>query len=327
MSTKNYVYIDKMMDIIKEQLLSIMSEDPDFYSQYNIILSNEQQYIKNKDRNPNNIYIVVKFMSGSVNFGQTLYPVNFNALGEGNKLDVAQRLLLEYAQTFNLGEDETWNDVWIGNQHLLPNENGKYTYNNVDYTIDELKALDPQPTGLKIDNYIAKQIYTQPQVMSNFNTFTTEFRSLFYMSGTFLIGKNSMPITKLEYYSSMPTAVDGVYPDGETINFITSSWDFSIQLDSQAFYGTNSRTQSKSKIGTLAISFTCYATDSALCNKIRGIAFNDTTLAADGIKTPFFFRATFASGYQTPIMEFRLHDASSPQSIGELPMMSLIFTN
>ena len=292
--------INKMMEIIEKQFLSVMRSDPDFYSQYKVILSNEQQYIKNKDRNPKNIYIVVKFMSGSVNFDQTLYPVNFNALGEGNKLDVAQRLLLEYAQTFNLGEDEKWSVTWKDSQ-------------NVSHT----------------DNYIAKQVYTQPQVMSNFNTFTTEFRTLFYMSGTFLIGKNSMPITKLEYYDTMPTAVDGQYPDGQNIDFITSSWHFSIQLDSQAFYGTNNRTRSKSKIGTLAISFTCYSTDNPLCDKIRAIAFDDTTLsgAPNGIKTPFYFRITFANGKKTKIMEFRLSDADSPQSIGELPLISLMFTN
>lgn len=291
--------IKKMMEIIERQFLSIMQTDPDFYSQYKIILSNEQQYIKTKDRNPKSIYIVVKFMSGSVNFGQVLYPVNFNALGEGNKLEVAQRLLLEYAQTFNLGEDEKWSET--------------YTEGGTTHT----------------DNYIAKQVYTQPQVMSNFNTFTTEFRTLFYMSGTFLIGKNSMPITKLEYYATMPTAVDGVYPDGQEVEFITSSWHFSIQLDSQAFYGTNSRTKSKSKIGTLAISFTIYATNSDLCKKVRAIAFDNTAegAAPDGIKTPFYFRITFADGSQTKIMEYRMSDVDSPQSIGELPLISLIFTN
>lgn len=287
-------YIDRMMAIIQKQFLEVMSRDVDFYSQYKIILSNEQQYVKNNERNPKNIYIVVKFMPGTMNFGQYLYPVNFNALGEGNKLDVAQRLLLEYAQTFNLGEEETWSET--------------YTDNGVTHT----------------DNYIAKQVYTQPQVMSNFNTFTTEFRSLFYMSGTFLIGKNSMPITKITYYKSASDST------GTDIDFITSSWDFAIQLDSQAFYGTNSRTKSKSKIGTLVLSLVCYLTGNDLCKKVRDMAFDNLatgTAAANGIKEKFYFSITFADGHTVSKMEFHLSEASSPQSVGELPLLSLTFTN
>lgn len=322
---ENNTYIKRMMDIIEKQFLQIMQTDPEYYSKYKIILSNEQQFVKKDDRSPKHIYIVVKFLSGSVNFGQMLYPVNFNALGEGNKIEAAQRLLLEYAQTFNLGEDEYWQDVWVGDEQLFPDEDGLYTYNGQQYTLTELKTLNP--TGLKIDNYIAKQVYVQPQVMSNFNALSTDFRTLFYMSGTFLVGKNSMPITKVEYYSSMPTAVEGVYPDGTNIDFIASSWHFAIQLDSQAFYGTNSRTRSKSKIGTLTWGMSCYSTDNDLCNKIRGMAFNDQVLASEGIKEKFYFRLTFSNGYQSPIMEFHLSEVNSPQSIGELPVISMTFTN
>lgn len=278
-------YIDKMMDIIKKQFIAIMEDDSDFYSRYNIILSNEQQYIKNEDRNPKSIYIVVKFAPGSLNYGQMLFPISFNVLGEGNKLEVAQRLLLDYAQTYNLGEEEKWNEG--------------------------------------ADSYVAKQVYTQPQVMSNFNTFSNEFRSLFYMTGTFLIGKNSMPIVGVEYFKELPTTTPAT---GEEIGFITTAWDFAIQLDSQAFYGTDSITKSKSKIGTLTFSMTIYATNSDLCKKIRGIAFKNTTNAPKGIKETFYFRLTFADGTETDILEFHLSHVTSPQSIGDFPMMNAIFT-
>lgn len=293
-------YIDKMLKIIEKQFVSIMANDPDFYSQYKIVLSNEQQYIKNKDRDPKAIYIVVKFMAGSINYGQILYPVNFNALGEGNKLEVAQKLLLEYAQTYNLGEEEKWSETWKDN-------------NDVSHT----------------DNYIAKQVYTQPQVMSNFNAAWNEFRSLFFMTGTFLIGKNSMPITGIRYYESMSAAEES----GIDIDFIATSWDFTIQLDSQAFYGTDSRTTSKSKIGTLSFSMTSYAADNLLCNKVRAIAFNNKEIAPNGIKEKFYFKLIFADtsfkiGTETNgRMEFHLANATSPQNIGELPLIAFTFTN
>lgn len=279
-------YIDKMMDIIKKQFVAVMDTDPDFYSQYKIILSNEQQYVKNKDRDPKAIYIVAKFLAGPPNFGQFLMPVNFNALGEANKVEVCQKLLLDYAQTFNLGEPEEFTDE-------------------------------------QQNNYIVKQVYTQPQVMSNFNGTWNEFRSLFYMTGTFLIGKNSMPIQSIVYYEN---ATD---TEGTEINFINTSWDFTIQLDSQAFYGTNSRTKSKSKIGTLGLNMTVYFTNNKLCKKIKGIAFNNETDAPNGIKTKFYLDITFVGDSEpyTNKMPFSLVNASTVQNMGEFPLLAIALTN
>ena len=62
---------------------------------------------------------------------------------------------------------------------------------------------------------------------------------------------------------------------GSEINFINASWDFLIQLDSQAFYGTDSRTTSKSKIGTLTLGINSYLTDNKLGTKIHGIEIFD----------------------------------------------------
>lgn len=280
-------YIDKIMNIIKDQFIQVMSSDPNYYKQYNIILSNEQQYIKTKDRNVNSIYIVIKFIPGSINFGQNIIPININALGEGNKIEVCQRLLLEFAQQFNLGDpiDIPSNESWDNN------------------------------------TYIIKQVYTQPQIMSNFNQTWNEFRSLFYMTGTFLLGKNSVPITKITYYENENDA------EGENIDFINSSWDFSVQLDSQAFYGTDSRTTSKSKIATLTFGIVSYLTSNKLCNKIKGMAWNIKSQAQKGIKEVFYLTVTFADGSIAEKMKFSLASASCPQNLGEFPLISMTFTN
>ena len=280
-------YIEKMMEIIKKQFLEVMNNDPDFYGQYKIILTNEQQYVKEKDRQTNNIYIVVKFIPGSINFGQNIVPVNFNALGEGNKLDVCQRLLLEYAQQFNLCDPINVSKTESGDGNA----------------------------------YIIKQVYTQPQVLSNFNSTWNEFRSLFFMSGTFLVGKNSIPIKTITYYENSDDT------EGTSIDFINTSWDFSVQLDSQAFYGTNSRTDSESKISTLTLSIASYLIDNPLCNKIIGMAFDLEDLAPNGIKEKFYLTIEFANGIVINKMKFKLVNANSPQNIGEFPMISMTFTN
>lgn len=279
--------VKTMMEIIKRQFLQVMQGDPSFYGQYNIVLSNEQQYVKDKDRNKNNVYIVVKFVPGSLNFGQNFVPVNFNALGEANKLDVCQRLLLEYAQQFNLGEP-----IEI-----------------------------PQSESGDGSRYIVKQTYTQPQSMSNFTPSWNEFRTLFFMSGNFLIGKNSIPIKSITYYA------DENSEDGFNVDFLNTSWDFSIQLDIQAFYGTDGRTTSKSKIGTLTFGVVSYLMDNPLCKKIIGIAWNAKALAPGGIKEPFYMTVEFANGTKVEKMKFSLVSVSSHQNIGEFPLMSMSFTN
>lgn len=282
MNEKNII-----MDIIQKQFLKIMQDDPDYYKKYNIILTNEQQYVKKSDIKTDNIFIVVKLLEGSINYGQTLTPVNFNILGEGNKIDVCQRLLLEYAQTFNLCEE---------------------------ININKEETDDG-------NEYIVKQVYTQPQVLSNFEETWNEFRSLFFMSGSFLIGKNSLPITDITFYENIDSEV------GEKINFINATWDFSVQLDSQAFYGTDSRTTSKSKISTLVLNFTIYLCNNKICQKILGMSFNNKEWAPNGIKEKFYFDINFKNNLKISKMEFYLANATSNQNIGEFPLLSLGFTN
>lgn len=96
----------KLVDLIQEQLLKIMAEDADYYKDFNFILSNEQQFVKVKYRKPNTIYIVVKFFNATLNYGQSVLPFGINAIGEANKLEVCQRLLSAYAQTYNLTRNE-----------------------------------------------------------------------------------------------------------------------------------------------------------------------------------------------------------------------------
>lgn len=293
-------YVDKVFNIIKEQMVSIMAADPEFYGKYNIILSNEQQFVKNKDRSPYNIYIVVKFMAASLVYGQTLLPVNINAIAEQNKIEVCQRLLLEYAQTYTLGDDI----------NISAAENGDENDNST---------------------YVIKQVYQSPQVMSNFNSVFEGFRSLFFMSGTFLVGKDSNPIKEITYYASADAET------GTKINFVDASWNFSIQLDSQGFYGTDSITESKSKLGTLGVFVVLQVVSNDFCNKIKAIAFRDKSIAPNGIKEVFYLSIAFADdpvdsqgNVTTPYvqkMPFHMASADAKQSVGQFPLMTVSLTN
>lgn len=95
-----------IMDLLTRQFLDVMGKDYHYYKEYDIELSNEQYYIRDRERNPKKIYIVVKFLESEINFNQVTLPINFNVIAEKNKLDVCQRLLLDFAQQYNLKQEK-----------------------------------------------------------------------------------------------------------------------------------------------------------------------------------------------------------------------------
>lgn len=112
---------EDVMGIIKDQLVELMQEDYDYYRNYNIKLANEQYYIDPEERKElGNIYIVVKFLPADINYNQNVVPFTITAVSEHNGLEVCQRLLLEYAQTYNLVDDFTENGITYNQTYTTP---------------------------------------------------------------------------------------------------------------------------------------------------------------------------------------------------------------
>ena len=260
---------EEIIELLAMQFGKVMRGDEEYYSPYRVLISNEQQYIKTKDRDKNAIYIVVRFLPASLNFGQTVLPITINAIAERNKIDVCQRLLLEFAQTYNLTDDESG-------------------------TI--------------------KQTYTSPSIMSNFNEMFDGFRSLFYMSGTFLISKNANPFK--------------VYVSGESeeIDCITVSDTFDVQLDTQAFFNTDNFTKSVGTVGTFTLNITSYLMDTDFLNKVLAVKLKDLKKQPAGVNTTFRFDIVFKNGYEARDWDFKLVNATVQEEIGELPIISMTFT-
>lgn len=265
---KKDIDVEKVMEVIGKQFKSIMYADESYYDAFNIVLTNEQQIPKKKDYTANTIYIVVKFMSATLNFGQIILPITINAIGERNKIEVCQRLLMEYAQTFNLTE----------------------------------------PT---IVSNIAKQVYSSPTIMSNFNDLASGYNSLFYMSGTFLLTNNNNSVKSL--------SIDSV-----DIDFITASDSFDAQLDPKVFYDTGNFTKSVSKVATYTINITSYLFDNDFFNKINAIKFRIASNV--GIQNDFAITMTMKND-QVMTGNFKLVNSSMSQNVGELAITSLTFTN
>lgn len=150
---------DNIIQVITAQFVEIMQNNADYYSKYNFILSNEQQFemINNDDEglDENSIYIVVSFQPATLTHGLKIIPFTFEVIGTGNKIEPTQKLLFEYAQRFNLK-----NKVYL--------ENGLMT-----------------------------QTYSTPTIVNNFNDVSYEMRSMFMMGGTILIGENTANLESL----------------------------------------------------------------------------------------------------------------------------------
>lgn len=254
--------IEIIMDVLRSQFSKVLASDDEYYSQCNIVLSNEQQFVKSDQRDKNTIYIVVKVLPAQITFGQRIVPFTINAVSENNKIEMCQRLLNEFANTYNLKSSN-------------------------------------------LDEHIITQTYTTPAISSNFNEVYSGYRSLFYMSGTFLITETANTFD--------------IYYKGNKIDAITSGFSVDIQNDTQATFSSKDFTKSRPMIATFTITFTCYfVTD--------GITLDLLKLTADkNINNSFDLRLAFRNG--TAISStFHLVNMSTQNNAGEIPVVSITMT-
>ena len=264
---------DNIFKIIEEQMVSIMQDNYEYYQKYEIILSNEYQYIREKDRHPGSIFVVVKFQTGSFNYGQFVQPIVMNVIAEHNKISVCQKLLYEYVSRWHNSEIR------------------------------------------EIENDLIKQTYTSPTVMSNFNDVFDGYRSLFYVSGVFLVGENSNPITSLEWFNEEKN-------EYEKIDFLSITWSLSSQLDPQAFYSTGGRTTSISRTLTFSINITKFQKDDAFDNFILDSAISSDLTSID---VSLKMKLTWKNNKVKEVI-MRKAEATGSQNIGEFPIVSFVLT-
>lgn len=91
-----------VIDRITQEFQDILNSDVDTYTGYNVIITNERQFVKFKERKPKTIFIVIKLLEGSKDHGQQRQPYTLNAISEHNTLEVCQKMMLDFAETYNL---------------------------------------------------------------------------------------------------------------------------------------------------------------------------------------------------------------------------------
>lgn len=265
--------IEIIMDTMRRQITEIISADAEYFSKYNIVLSNEQQFVKPQSRDANSIYIVVKMLPSTTNFGQRVVPVTINAVSERNRLEACQRLLNEFAIANNLKSSTL-----------------------TDYENDTL-------------SHYVTQTYTTPAISSNFNEVYDGYRSLFYMSGTFLLSENAN-LFVLKYAK-----------DGETseVGTITNAFSVDVQNDTQATYASSDFTKSTPMIATISLNFTGYFTSDGIMGDLLEM------IQGKDLSKTFSLVLAFRNGTEIS-GEFRLVNFSVQRNAGELPVASVTMT-
>ena len=92
---------EEILGLIATELTTIVNDNQELYEGYSFEVSEEQQFMPD-ERERKKIYIVVKFLPATINFGQTILPISFSAVAEENSLEICDKLLTEYALRYNM---------------------------------------------------------------------------------------------------------------------------------------------------------------------------------------------------------------------------------
>ena len=90
----------------------------------NILISEEQNFAKMDKLEPNNVYVVVKYLSSSIEYYAETMPIQILVLSEQNSLDKAQMIMNKFAN------DNNWQLIIKDGTHIKQQYNSPVVLNN-----------------------------------------------------------------------------------------------------------------------------------------------------------------------------------------------------
>lgn len=300
---------DEILTLIQGQLLEYMNSTDENYEKYkntNIILSREQQFMKLKDKDPNAIYIVVKFGQADIAYGQTVLPVTLIALAEQNRLDLAYNMLYGYAQTYNLQrtEDGTINQVYES-PNITGNFNVVYEGYRSVVSMSCAFVIGKNSNEYKVYYYFEEggQLYAEeiPLVSASFGFSGSPDTQVFYNSNDY--ARSVVGFANISLGFSM-----FVLTDNRLVNDV-------LTVMGEVKEG-----------GQTAI---IYGSDKNEKGEVDAIITPETVIAesVDGkVNATFRFGIIYRDGKHARIRDYKLTSAVGSQEMGQIPTMALAFT-
>lgn len=188
-------------------------------SDFEFEVDSEQAFLKKKDLDPKTIYVLTKDLQSDKSIGVDTQPVQILVLTEQNSLDIAKAFFSKFAETYNFRA--------------------------------HFQSVDGQTTWIK-------QQYSDPVVLSNFNTIAAGYRSVMYISATLYIMYDVVDLHDLTI-------------DDEEIQALSFDLAYNMTPNTQQLGGDQYISTSVKSISTLAITITIPVVNSDLTEKILGI--------------------------------------------------------
>lgn len=152
-------------------------------------------------------------------------------------------------------------------------------------------------------------VFSSPYAMANFNETGYDFRALFSISGSILVGNtNSIFIDYIEY-------------KGEKINIIDFNDDTTNNLNPQVYGNTYGRTKSYATFQSYTFCISIYALDNILARDILDVKYSNKNTS----NKEFTFTLKFNNGSGFTNWTFKLKNATFISKMGQLPVFSLTF--
>lgn len=350
---------DNIMKEIKNQLMTVIEEDYTYFKNYKFVISSEQQFIKDSDIDPNNIFIVVRFLPASVNMGQIVLPMTITALSEQNNLKVCQTLFNDLSQAYNLktsGDKKTrfiyesprvfgnFTSVADGFRSLIQVSATFVVSENANFfTVKYCESKKEK--GIESIEYNSGkvEIVDEEKFLKKFSELGTY--SFVRASGWLLnaVEPETIANSDDEMLSKYGIFIDdGLLNDTrdfsvtvnivkkvkviEEIPIITKDFNFNNTLDTQPFFNTNNIANSVARYGTFNISFALYLlSDVQIVNDILDIlCLANSEDANTSVDKKFYLEVEFQSGHKISNY-FRLAGVNGKENIGDIPMINVTF--
>jgi len=275
-------------ELLREQLYALKNQY-ELLDDYEFIVDSEQSFIKKRDFQPNTIYVLTKTLTNDNSIGVDTQPIQILILSEQNSLDICKSFFSDFAKTYN------------------------FVVKSKRYDVDTSTTPETYKTMW------VKQQYSDPVVLSNFNTISYGYRSVLYMSANLYIMYNVVDLHDLTI-------------DGKGYTALTWDMAYTMTPNTQQTTETNEYiSKSVKSVSSLAITITLPVVESSLITKVLSIldeSDNTTTDTNDTLSyggNENFYFSFYLGQKQFANKKLKLVSAIMGTAIDNVPVIRLGF--
>lgn len=304
MVIENKIDYKQVLMMIKEGIFAVMDNDEmGKYSELNVVIANEQFYIKAKEEEKlaaNTIYMVVKFSSAAVDYGVTVLPLTIVAISEQNHCDLCQSLLQDFTTMVNMETNDT--------------ETIQQFYDSPVVTSNFNEMYEGFRSVLSVSGTFVISESSNPFTLEWFNPTTAKYEEVHFINGN--LGANFQPDPKLFYDSN--NYIRSIDTMG-TITFNISA----LLLSDEGFYDEMLKFITQKNYNNSYIDLNPANTDTYLTRIFDNQQLENPK--AD-INKNIVFKLTFKNGQSLEDI-FKIGNIDIQQVLKKIPMITLTFSN